>query len=114
MSKNKPPRTHGGKRKNAGRPPDWLKAKCANLVDKNKLIEFIVRVANGDETEPQIVRSGGDVSVEECAPSIKDRLRAVEMLLDRGFGRPTEHVEVTDVTDRAAILRERREKLKHS
>lgn len=89
-----PPRTHGGKRKNAGRPPDWLKKKCADLLDKNKLVDFLARVANGDETEPHIVRSGGDVSIEESAPSIHDRLRAVEMLLDRAYGKPAQAVEL--------------------
>lgn len=81
-----PPRTRGGKREGAGRPPDWLKKKCASIIDKKKLVEFIGRVASGDETEPHVIKEG---DIIDCAPSIHDRLKAVEMLMDRGFGKPT-------------------------
>lgn len=77
-------RGRGGKRAGAGRPADWLKAKCASIVDKKKLVEFVARVASGEETEPHVTKDG---EVIDCAPSIHDRLKAVEMLLDRGFGK---------------------------
>lgn len=81
----------GGKRAGAGRPPDWLKKKCSSLVDKNKLLEFVMRVAVGEETEQHVTKEGDVVDV---APSTHDRLRAVEMLLDRGFGKPAQAVEL--------------------
>lgn len=81
----------GGKRKGAGRKPDWLKAKCANLIDRHKLIHFIVAVANGTETEPHVTKDG---EVIECAASIHDRLRAVDMLLDRGYGKPMQSTTI--------------------
>lgn len=83
----KPPKTPGGKRAGAGRPPDWLKKKCSELIDKNKLLEFVVGVATGEETEVHVTKDG---DVVDCAPSIHDRLRAVEMLLDRGYGKPNQ------------------------
>lgn len=91
----KPPRTHGGKRDNAGRPPDWLKEKCKSLIDKNNLLEFVSRVANGEERQTVVVKNGPNESFTEEIPcDTKDRLRAVEMLLDRGFGKPAQALEV--------------------
>lgn len=87
----KPPLTHGGKRKNAGRPPDWLKEKCQNAVDKNKLIDFLTRVATGEETEQHVTKDG---EVVDIAMGGMVRLRAAEMLLDRGFGKPMQAVEL--------------------
>lgn len=90
----KPPenrgKPHGGKRKGAGRRPDWLKKKCCDLVDKNKLVEFLSRVADGSESFMALDKLGRAV---EIGPEIKDRLRAVEMLLDRGFGKAIQGVE---------------------
>lgn len=74
----------GGKREGAGRPADWLIKKCQELVDKKKLIEFLADVACGKEFK-QLATSEG-----ECLPlppSIKDRIRATELLLNRGFGK---------------------------
>lgn len=63
----------GGRREGSGAPTNWLKEKCRKIISDKKLLEFLGDVASG---EPFV---GADV---------KDRLRAVEMLLDRGFGRP--------------------------
>ena len=60
-----------GHRGGGGRPPDWLKAKCQKIVDREKLVEFLGRVGGG---------------VVDC--EVKDRLRAIEILMDRGWGKP--------------------------
>jgi protease II len=83
---------HGGKRAGSGRKPDWLKTKCADLVDRNKLLEFVASVANGDETETHYDKEG---NAYEGAATIKDRLHAVEMLLERGYGKPAQSVELS-------------------
>lgn len=80
----------GGKRPGSGRPPDWLKEKCQSAVDKNALIDLITRIATGEETEQHITKDGDVVDV---APSAMVRLRAIEMLLDRGYGKPTQALE---------------------
>ena len=70
---------NGGYRPGAGRPLEWVKRKCQTLVDKNKLLDFLVEVSAG-----------------KCAQAdIKDRLRATEMLMDRAWGRPGQSVDVT-------------------
>lgn len=92
----RPPRTHGGKREGAGRKPDWLKTKCAGLVDRNKLLEFVARVASGEETQTVVIKSGPqNSSTEEIPCDTKDRLHAVEMLLERGYGKPAQALEMS-------------------
>lgn len=80
----------GGKREGSGRKPDWLKTKCADLVDRNKLLEFVASVANGKETEVHYDKLG---NAFDAACSIKDRLHAVELLLERGYGKPVQGIE---------------------
>lgn len=83
---------HGGKRDGSGRKPDWLKEKCASLVDRNKILEFVADVAAGTETEIHYDKLG---HAFEAACSIKDRLHASEILLERGFGKPVQGVELS-------------------
>lgn len=88
MNKNPPPppRTNGGKREGAGRKPDWLKLRCQKLIDRHKLLDYLARVAAGKETEQRSTKDGA-VTVEVSA---HDRLHALEMLLDRGFGKASQ------------------------
>lgn len=84
----------GGFRKGSGRKPDWLKAKCAELVDRNKLLEYLSRVASGEETEKVVVKSRETWELEEIPCSTKDRIHATEVLLERGFGKAVQGLEV--------------------
>ncbi len=69
-----------------GRNPDWLKKKCALIVDRNKLIEFLGDVASGKYKD----------KVPYVRPvRVEIRLKAIEMLLDRGFGKPSQDVGVS-------------------
>jgi len=72
-----PQNLRGGKRKGAGRPPDWLKKKCAEIADKNKLVEILAHIAVSGEKD-------------------SDRLRAIEMILDRSNGKPVQAVSGVD------------------
>lgn len=73
-----------------GRKPDWLKEKCRKIIGDAKLVEFLGKVAGGANTEQVVTDQGETLSVP--AP-IKDRLRAVEMLLDRGYGKASQPIE---------------------
>lgn len=72
----------GGKRANAGRPPDWLKAECQKAGPN--IIRFLVSVANG-EAQEQVVNGEGETIAVPA--SVKDRIKAAEVVLDRGFGK---------------------------
>ena len=82
----------GGYRKGAGAKPDWYKAKCAQILDSNKLLDFIGRVASGEEPEQHLDKLG---TIYELKPKISDRIKAVEFLSDRAYGKPAQSVEVS-------------------
>ena len=77
----------------SGRPPDWLKAKCQGIIKDKKLIEFLGDVASGEPVRNAVAIEGEKpVEGAKVSADIKDRLRAAEMLLDRGFGKAEQAV----------------------
>jgi hypothetical protein len=92
LNKKTGQKINGGARPGAGRKPDWLKEKCKGLIDKHKLLDLLAKVASGDETEPRLTKDG---EVVDCPVGWHDRLHAIEMLLERGFGKPQQGVDVT-------------------
>lgn len=70
-----------------GRPPDWLKAKCRDIVDKKKLVEFLAEVASGENVDFSVTIDGRVIPIP-AKP--KDRIAATIELLDRGFGKSTQ------------------------
>lgn len=91
----------------SGRTPDWLKTKCQDLIDKNKLIEFLADVASGAYLEN--VFDGSTKTGLMRSAEAKDRMKAIEMLLDRGFGKPAQHLEHSgEIGGRMIILRAKR------
>lgn len=94
------PQTHGGaltreggKREGAGRPSDKLKEKIQSIIEKKKLIEFLADVASGEPVEHKTVIGAQGVVKTMQTCDVKDRLRAAEMLLDRGYGKPAQTIE---------------------
>lgn len=95
----------GGKRKNSGPAPDWLKARCRELVQRNRLINFLVDVATGKPVERTVTIDGSLVNIPA---SIKDRRAAIEYLIDRGWGKPSQEIAHTgdvQLTDRVIVIK---------
>lgn len=85
----------GGKRKNSGRDADWLKEKCQKLIEKKKLFEWLSDVAAGEDVETSITYDKENHPHKSMRPAdTKDRLKALEMLADRGWGKPAQAVEL--------------------
>ena len=82
---------------NAGRPPDWLKDKCREAGPK--VVEFLIDVATGQNME-QVVNDNGETIGVPAA--VKDRIKAAEVVLDRGYGKPDQKMDMNlnDVTKR--------------
>lgn len=76
----------------SGRTPDWLKAKCQEIVDKAKVIEFLADVVNGVDVEQAV---GGEGEVIRVPAAVRDRIKAAEILLDRAFGKAGQPLDVT-------------------
>ena len=77
-----------------GRPPEWLKAKCQKLIEKHKLFEWLASVAAGEDVEERIVYDADNNPQKIKRPAdTKDRLRAFEMLTDRGWGKAVQAIE---------------------
>ena len=87
MARKRPPLGKGGKREGSGRKPEWFTNKCKTLFEKRGLLEFVAGVASGTETEQKLVVIDEQTVLEEVRPQIKDRLKAVEMLKEWGFGK---------------------------
>ena len=89
-------RAKGGARAGSGRPPDWLKEKCKGLVDKRDLIGWLSRVASGESEDTRIFFDNNNVvHHEKVAAAIKDRIHAAEILLERGWGKPYQDVNLS-------------------
>ena len=97
-------KTRGGRRfekgnkaaignKGGGRPPEWLIAECKKYVEKREIIKFLADVAGGENVRE--VQSGDGSEVVGAPAEIRDRLKAAEMLLDRGWGKPDQSMDVS-------------------
>lgn len=81
----------GGKREGAGRPPDWLRQECQKHAPN--LIEFLAKVANGSDVEQAVGAEGEVISVPAA---VRDRIKATEILLNRGYGMPNQPLSGPD------------------
>lgn len=76
---------------NAGRPKEWLRQKCQEIIDKHRLLEFLANVANGESVEQAVGNEGEVISVPA---SVRDRIKATELLLERGFGKAEQDIDM--------------------
>lgn len=85
----------GGKRQGAGRKPDWFKQKCQEIGTNAKALKFLESVINGDPVEEKKLLTAGakPIKVWESA-SVDARVRAWTAVMDRGFGKPPQAVEL--------------------
>ena len=72
----------------AGRPADWLREECRK--HSGDVLGFLKQVALGEDVEQIITENGETVRVP--AP-VRERIKAGEILLDRGFGKATQPLE---------------------
>jgi hypothetical protein len=77
-----------------GPKPNWLKEKCREIVETNELVEFLGDVATGKNVE-QVVTDQGEV-IRVPAP-VSERRRAIQELMDRGWGKPVQGMEVSGI-----------------
>jgi hypothetical protein len=83
----------------SGRTPDWLKARCQEIIDKAQVVEFLGSVVAGEDVEQAVGDQGEAIRLPA---SVRDRLRAAEILLDRGFGKPNQSLDVA-VTEQSEL-----------
>ncbi len=92
----------GGKRKDAGRDPDWLKQQVRDIIGKDKLVQRLAQIARGDNIDQPL--SNGEV-VPIPAPVAEQR-KAILDLLERGYGKVVQGIEHSgDVAGRIVIVR---------
>lgn len=83
----------GGAREGSGRPLGWLKDKCQDLIEKKQIIEFLADVASGEYTEFVVVN--GEKTTAQRSADADVRIKAAKELLDRGFGKAPQALEVS-------------------
>ena len=78
--------------KRSGRRCDWFIERCSEILDEQKLLDFVANVASGKETEQRVVvvRAGNEAHTElvDVKCSTQDRLAAFKMLAEWGIGKP--------------------------
>lgn len=97
-----PNRAHGGPRANSGRDPNWVKKKCQDLIDKHKLLEFLAEVASGEYKEAWV-----SIKTEKTIMRPVDaetRMKAINMLLDRGYGKPLQDMQLSGTVGGKMII----------
>ena|SRR3990167_4341003 len=77
-----------------GRPPNYIKLMCQQLLDTKGVVEFLRAVATGKDAEIHVTMGGKVVSVP-----VRAALRAdtIFKLMDRGYGLPTQSIELSGV-----------------
>jgi hypothetical protein len=76
-----------------GRPADWLRQKCQDILEQRKLVEFMADVASGEYLETVVIDGERPTKLKRSA-DVQYRIKAVEYLTDRGYGKsvtPMEH-----------------------
>ena len=81
-----------------GRKPDWFIKRCQELFENEELLEFVAMVAKGGKFA-QLHPAG----VIDAPPTIKNRLEAVQMLKEWGFGKETQPIAWDDENPLAPI-----------
>lgn len=75
-----------------GRPNEWLREKCREIVKRDKIIDFLADVAKGKDVEQAVGDQGEAIRLPA---SVRDRIKATEVLLDRGFGKAEQVLDMT-------------------
>lgn len=65
---------------------------CRAIVEKHKLVEKLGKIANGEDIEQVVTQNGECLKVPA---SVKNRIAATTELLDRGYGRPNQTIEIS-------------------
>lgn len=82
----------------SGRPPNWFKQACDDALHKYKLFDLLANIAKGDKEDFLIVEGG---KTRKIPARVRDRITAIQELIDRGHGRATQHI---DVSSDAALM----------
>ena len=85
-----PRRANGGFRQGSGRKPDWFKAKMRELATSKKAIKFLADCIDGAPVEILATEQG----LVPAPARAETRIKAWESTADRGYGRPTQAVEM--------------------
>ena len=71
--------------------PTWLQAHVRKLIAENDIIGKLIRIAAGEPEDHAVTMAGKVIAVP--AP-MTARVKASEILLDRGYGKPAQSLEV--------------------
>ena len=93
----------GGAQRRSGPPMNWLRDECQKFLRKDKLLEFLVEVASGEPVE-KVKLPGGQITQTKISAEIKDRLRAIEMIKDWGFGKAVQPTIDETPEDRRKVV----------
>lgn len=88
----------GGARPGAGRTLNAIKELCREHVFNDQLVERLARIARGDAVNDYITEDG-KVLKGIWAAKVNEQIAAAQILLERGFGKPEQSLDVTHHDD---------------
>ena len=84
-------------RSKKGRPPNYLKRKCQQLLDHKEVFQFLKDVVTGNPNADYTLNMSGKVI--PIPPRARLRLDAIHDLMNRGYGLPTQSIELSGLED---------------
>lgn len=91
----------GGKRKGAGRPPDYIRERLKDIAHHPKAMKFLERAVFGENEDVRLNSKG---EVVKMPPSAIVRAQIWESVHDRGYGKPVSVMELPDGADVAGFV----------
>lgn len=85
--------TAKGNKGGTGRPPDWIRDKIDEIVDWDKKIQFLNNVVDGKPVDRFYSAQGKRTNLLLPA-GIRERIRALEILLERRWGKAPQDIKV--------------------
>lgn len=73
-----------------GQPSAWLRARCQSIVESSKGFELAKAIIDGEDVETFVTDEGAKIKVPA---SLKERREWLTLMLNRGWGMPTQVVE---------------------
>ena len=87
-----------GHRGGTGRPLNSIREMCREIVFNDRLVERLARFARGEGVRDYVAEDG-KIYKDAIPAKVNEQIEAAQILIDRGFGRPEQSLDITQHDD---------------